>query len=136
MGEGVEFYLLKNFQITPEQCNVNASSAVLEGNPFVTNHDIKVYNTTNYEFTLTDKAIQQIQAFKDGMPYAVTVDKQVIYFAFFKPSYSSSICSPAILMDVRWSTDKICGTLSSKAKFLMIVVTMSNFFQHCLSRES
>ena len=104
LGEGVEFYLLKNYQVLPGQCNLNTSIAVLQDSPFVYSPDIKVYDKTNYEFTLTPRIIQQIQTFKDGTPYAVTVDKQVIYFAYFKPLYSSSVCLNSIAMDVDWLT--------------------------------
>lgn len=38
------------------------------------------------------------------MPFAVTVDKQVIYYGFFKPIISSSSCDHSITMDLDWTS--------------------------------
>ena len=40
----------------------------------------------------------------DRTPFAITVDKQVIYYGLFKPSISSSSCDHSITMDVSWSS--------------------------------
>jgi hypothetical protein len=42
----------------------------------------------------------------DKTSFALTVDKQVIYFDFFKPGISGASCDHSINMDIAWSTDQ------------------------------
>jgi hypothetical protein len=63
---------------------------------------------------LKDLDIQKVKTFQDFTAFAVTVDKQVIYYGFFKPSISSSSCDHSITMDLDWTTgNKINLKLSS-----------------------
>jgi hypothetical protein len=69
---------------------------------------------SNYQFKLKDLDIQKVKTFQDFTAFAVTVDKQVIYYGFFKPSISSSSCDHSITMDLDWTTgNKINLKLSS-----------------------
>lgn len=103
-GGSVEIYLLKTVQTVPGKCQIDASASILQDIATIKNQDILEYSQTNYEFKLTDTAIQKVKTFRDFTPFAVTVDKQVIYYGFFKPSFSSSSCDNSITMDVRWTT--------------------------------
>ena len=103
-GGTVEIYLLKTIQIVPGKCQIEASASILQDTATIKNHDILGYSQTNYEFKLTDTAIQKVRSLRDFTPFAVTVDKQVIYYGFFKPSFSSSTCHNSITMDVDWTT--------------------------------
>jgi hypothetical protein len=103
-GKIVEIYLLKSFQRVTGKCQVDASQSVLQDTPAITNQDIMGYYSSTYQFKLTDTSIQKVKVFKDATPFAVTVDRQVIYYGFFKPSYSSSSCDASITMDVDWIT--------------------------------
>ncbi len=98
-GKTVEFYLFDSYQLETGKCQVDPSASVLEVTPFVKNEDIIAYSATGYQFKLTEAALQAIKAFGDATPFAVTVDKQVIYYAFFKPNVSSSSCDNSITMD-------------------------------------
>ena len=73
--------------------------------PYHKNQDILAYSPTEYTFKLTESAIQQVKVLSDRTPFAVTVDKQVIYYGFFKPSISSSSCEQSITMDVAWTAN-------------------------------
>jgi hypothetical protein len=103
-GEVVEIYLLKTFQKVAGKCQVDASQAVLQDTPTIKNQDILAYYSSSYQFKLTDSSIQKVKAFRDATPFAVTVDRQVVYFGFFKPNFSSSSCDASITMDIDWIT--------------------------------
>ncbi|MBN8836384.1 MAG: hypothetical protein J0I09_03945 [Sphingobacteriia bacterium] len=103
-GSTVEIYLLKSFQTLTGKCQIDASTASLQDTAIIRNQDILEYSQTNYQFKLTDTVIQKIKTFKDFTPFAVTVDKQVIYYGFFKPSISSSACFNSITMDLDWTS--------------------------------
>ncbi len=107
-GEPVEIYLLASYQTLTAKCQVDPSASTLEDEAVIRNQDILEYSKTEYTFKLTDQAIQKVKTFADRTPFAVTVDKQVIYYGFFKPSFSSSSCDHSITMDIDWASgDKI-----------------------------
>ncbi|MEP6676758.1 MAG: hypothetical protein ABJA78_16480 [Ferruginibacter sp.] len=103
-GETVEIYLFKSFQTVTGKCQIDASASLLQDTAAIKNQDILEYSQTNYQFKLTDSSIQKVKAFRDFTPFAVTVDKQVIYYGFFKPSISSSSCDNSITMDLDWTS--------------------------------
>lgn len=102
-GETIEIYLFKSYQTVTAKCQVDPSLSVLQDSPTIKNQDILAYSPTEYTFKLTESAIQQVKVLSDRTPFAVTVDKQVIYYGFFKPSISSSSCEQSITMDVAWT---------------------------------
>ena len=101
-GEPVEIYLLKDLQLAANKCQVDPSGSSLQFIPTVTNNDILEYSTDEYQFKLTASALERIKALKDRTAFAVTVSKEVIYYGFFKPAFSSSSCDHSITMDVSW----------------------------------
>ena len=102
-GNTVEIYLLKTTQIITGKCKIDAAASVLQDTAVVKNEDILEYSQTSYQFRLTNIAMQKVRAFRDFTAFAVTVDKQVIYYGFFKPSISSSSCDQSITMDIDWT---------------------------------
>ena len=111
-GEKVEIYILKTYKTVVGKCQVDPSTAVLQNTPTVTNDDIIEYSPTAYTFKLSDNAIEKIKNLKDFAAFAVTVDKRLIYYGFFKPGYSSSSCDHSITMDIAWAAnDKILMSL-------------------------
>jgi hypothetical protein len=103
-GETVEIYLLKKAQLVTGKCQVEASQSMLQDTPTIKNLDILAYDSFTHQFKLTDSSIQKVKTFRDATPFAVTVDRQVIYYGFFKPAYSSSACDASITMDLDWTT--------------------------------
>lgn len=96
----VEIYLLKTVELIPNECKVNASGSSLEAAPLITNQEIIEYSTNDYEFKLTSGGIEKIKNLQDKTAFAVTVNRLVIYYGFFKPSISSSSCGHSITMDL------------------------------------
>lgn len=105
-GDPVEIYVLQNYSMVPGKCMVNPFSAVLESDPTVKNEDIIEYSQLNYEFKLTGISFQKIKAFPDLTPFAVTVDKNVIYYGFYKKWTSSSSCDHSIIMSIKSLSDQ------------------------------
>jgi hypothetical protein len=104
-GDGnVEIYLLKRSQLVTGKCQIDPLDSVLQDTAIIKNQDILEYSQSNYQFKLTDLAIQKVKTFQDFTAFAVTVDKRVIYYGFFKPSVSSSSCDHSITMDLDWTT--------------------------------
>ena len=103
-GDNVEVYLLKSSQLVTGKCQIDPLVSVLQDTAIVKNQEILEYSQSNYQFKLTDLAIQKVQTFQDFTTFAVTVDKQVIYYDFFKPSISSSSCDHSITMDLDWTS--------------------------------
>jgi hypothetical protein len=104
-GRTVEIYLLKNYKVMAGKCQVDPTLTVLQDTAIIKNQDILQYSKTEYQFKLTDNAIKEVKALKDMTPFAVTVDKQVIYYGFYKPSFSSSSCDHSITMDIALASD-------------------------------
>jgi hypothetical protein len=101
-GEVVEIYLFKTSLAVPGKCQVDPSTAVLQDTSIIKNQDILAYSRNNYQFKLTKSAIEKVKIFRDFTPFAVTVDRKVIYYGIFKPSFSSSSCDHSITMDLDW----------------------------------
>ena len=107
-GDTIEIYLLKSSQLVAGKCQIDPLTSVLQDTAIIKNQDILEYSQSNYQFKLTDFAIQKVRTLQDHTAFAVTVDKQVIYYGFFKPSISSSSCDNSIIMDLdRTSDNKI-----------------------------
>lgn len=104
----VEFYLLESFRYVTGQCKVDAMSAVMKATPFIGNDDIIQYSRSAYTYKLSAAAINRLKAFEGRVPFAVTVNKEVIYYGFFNDIFLSSSCEHSISMNLDWgSTDKI-----------------------------
>ena len=101
-GEPVEIYLLKDFQLLANKCQIDPSSSSLQSIPIVANSEILEYSSSKYQFKIKTVALERIKALSDRTPFAVTVNKEIIYYGFFKPFISSSSCEHSITMDVAW----------------------------------
>ena len=104
-GDPVEIYLLSKIELVSNRCEVNPSGSAINPTPIIGNDEILEYNKGDYRFKLTSQGIQKIKTLTDRQPFAVAVDKKVVYYGFFKPSISSSSCDYSITMDVAWGTN-------------------------------
>ena len=95
----VEFYLLKSYQPVAGKCQVDPNVSILEDSALVKNQDILAYFKVNTQFSISDNSMKKIKALPNRTPFAVVVDKQVIYYAILIPSYSSSSCDHSITID-------------------------------------
>lgn len=115
--EKVEFYLLATVKLVPNKCAIDGSQSTLEASPLITNNEIEGYDTKEHEFKLSASGWEKMEVLKDKVYMAVTVNKQVVYYAIFKPNYSSSSCDHSITVDVRpkllpyYSENRVCMSL-------------------------
>ena len=110
-GETVEIYLLKNNLPVADKCQIDPASATLQDTAIVKNQDILEYYEANKQFALSDNSMQKIKTLADRTPLALVVDKQVVYYAILKPSYSSSSCSSSITVDYVGTGNRITMNL-------------------------
>lgn len=134
-GEKLEIYLLKSYRLVTGKCQTDAATAVLQDTAMIKNQDILEYFQAAYQFTLSDNSIKQLKALNDGTPFAVAVNKKVIYFGILKPSYSSSTCANSITMDYVGGYNKItmnlgyAGTdinIDDQRNNSLLITTLSN----------
>lgn len=88
----VEIYLLSSYKMVSGKCQIDSSTAILQATAIDKNEDIVTYSPSFYQFQLTNASFQTIKNLRDFTPFAVTISKRVIYYGFFKPSFSSSSC--------------------------------------------
>lgn len=84
---------------------MDAAAAVLQETAVIKNVEILEYPQTNFQFRPTNIAMQKVKTFRDFTAFAITVNKQVIYYGFFKPSVSGSSCDQSITMGINWTDD-------------------------------
>jgi hypothetical protein len=83
----------------PGKCQVDASSPILQETPIVRNQDILAYLKTDHQFTISEDSLKKLRELPDNTPFAILVDKQVVYYGIVKPFYSSSSCTSSITMN-------------------------------------
>lgn len=96
--EKVEIYLLRSHNTVGFKCEVDPSTAVLENDPIISNDDIIRYHKYTHTFIVKEAAVKSLQQKGGRIPFAVTVDKKVIYYGFYMPSIMSSTCEHSITM--------------------------------------
>lgn len=69
----------------------NITNAVLADTPLVTNDDIEYYTQSTKTFRLKKNIKSVILNYGPDKAFAVTIDKQVIYYGKFHPAYLSSM---------------------------------------------
>jgi len=96
----VEFYLLESYQLVTGKCQVDVTSARLKNSALVANDDILSYSGRDYEYGLTSNAVQKINALSGRTPFALTLDKEIIFIGVYMPLIMSSTCDQSITMYV------------------------------------
>jgi hypothetical protein len=79
--------------------------------PVISNDEILTYSRGNYLFSLTDNGKQDTELFNTYHAFAVTVNKEVIYYGFYKPSTSSSSCDHSITMYISFPSRNLVMNL-------------------------
>lgn len=91
----VEIYMLQSFDINVNQTTnpavLTISNAVLADMPLVADEDIAFYTKSTTIFRLKKEIKAIIRDYGADKAFAVTVDKQPVYFGRFHPAYLSSM---------------------------------------------
>ena len=101
----VEFYLLDSYETLDETAEIDPGSLVLSEDPLLVYSDLKSYNANEYFFKVTDKARETIEGMEHsvgGIAFAVTANEEVVYTAYFVPSYSSVSIQWIVIDPVFW----------------------------------
>jgi hypothetical protein len=87
--------MLQSFSLNINQATnpatISISNAVLAETPLVADHDIRSYTRSTTTFNLKKDIKSIIKNYGPDKAFAVTVDKQVVYYGKFHPAYLSSI---------------------------------------------
>ena len=95
----VEIYLLEEYELVKNKCKINDSTIILRNKELINNNDIEYYILSDHKFVLTNNGIEKLKNMSDGVPFCLTVDREIIYSGFFKPGYSSSSCWHSVTID-------------------------------------
>ena len=93
-GYGVEFYRIEDFQKLGSSSKIINSTVKLSNSVIIYYDEIKSYNPDTYTFTVSENCANKLNDFENnhihGTPFAVTVDKEIIYTGYFWCGFSSS----------------------------------------------
>ncbi len=93
-GNGLEFYFIGDFQKVGTSAKIINSTVKLSDSVIIYYDEIKSYNSDTYTFTVAESCADRLNDFKNthihGTPFAVTVDKEIIYTGYFWCSFSSA----------------------------------------------
>ena len=101
----VEFYLLDSYETLNETAEIDPGSVILAGDPLLVYSDLKSYNAKECFFNVTDEARETIEGMEhsvNGIAFAVTANEEVVYTAYFVPSYSSASVQWIVIDPVFW----------------------------------
>jgi len=102
-GSKVEIYLLRDFGFVTGKCKVDPTVSSIQDVATIQNDDILEYERNTRRFKLSAEGILKVKnSLTDFTPFAVTVDRRIIYYGLFKSSYSSASCDHSITMQTDW----------------------------------
>lgn len=93
--EKVEIYLLESFtrtvNVSTTPATIKITDASFSGAPLVADADIGGYSPTKHTFYLKKDVNPVVKNFGPDKAFAVTVNRQPVYYGEFRPLYLSSI---------------------------------------------
>src|SRR5687767_14614124 len=88
-------YELRSFQLQlnrdTDPHTVYITDAVLADVPLVSDGDIRWYDRGSYTFKLSKDLEPVISSYSSDRAFAVTIDKEPVYYGLFHPAYLSSL---------------------------------------------
>ena len=85
-GSKVEFYLIQQQEIDSYQTSINEQAAKIQDSILISYEEIISYNPKTFNFEISPEARKRLQYYT---PFAVTVDREIIYTGYFWTSLSS-----------------------------------------------
>lgn len=96
----VEIYGLETFAWRgPGICAVDPNSAVLKSTPLATNDGIVSYDLSSYILEFQGVSAQNIRNLSPRSPFAVTVNREIIFIGVCMQMIMSSSCSESITLE-------------------------------------
>ncbi len=94
-GKSLDFYIIKDFERIGTTYKIDNSSVKLSDSIIISYDEIISYNSKTYTFTVTGPCADRLTDFENnhihGMPFAVTIDKEIIYTGYFWCGFSSAM---------------------------------------------
>jgi hypothetical protein len=93
LGQGLEFYLIKDFQKIGTSAKIENSTVKLSDSLIIYYDEILSYNSDTYTFKVTEGCAKRLNDFRNnrihGTPFAVTINKEIMYTGYFWCGFSS-----------------------------------------------
>ena len=93
-GYGLEFYLIRDFQKVGTGFKIDNSTVKLSETVIIYFDEIISYDADEYTFTVIPGCADRLNDYENnqihGMPFAVAVDRQIIYTGYFWCGFSST----------------------------------------------
>lgn len=102
----VELYLLDSYENLDQSWGIEKSSVALEKQPLIAYSGFKSYNSKKHFFRITNSAAKKVEDLEHsvhGLAFAIVANDEVIYTAYFWPSYSSASCMWLVVDPFRMS---------------------------------
>lgn len=96
----IELYLIDTYSKVGHSYQIDESSVVTKDTPLISYSDILSYDSSEYAFELSDKALAAIKNLElsvYGLPFAIKANGTLIYTGYFWPSYSSASCDWVVI---------------------------------------
>ncbi len=95
-GKSIDFYYISEYKNIDNSFKIIDSSVVISDSKIIDYSDIISYSSKNYTFVVSDSISDRLNDFKNhsihGVPFALVINKEIIYTGYFWASYSSSSC--------------------------------------------
>ncbi|AXP81613.1 hypothetical protein CJ739_2540 [Mariniflexile rhizosphaerae] len=95
-GKSIDFYYITEYQKIDNTSKIIDSTVVISGTKIIDYSDIISYSSKDYTFTVSDSISDRLNDFENhsvhGVPFALTIEEEVIYTGYFWASYSSMGC--------------------------------------------
>ena len=95
-GKSIDFYYISEYQKIDNTFKIIDSTVVIGNTKIIDYSDIISYSSKDYAFTVSDSISDRLNDFENhsihGVPFALAIDKEIIYTGYFWASYSSMGC--------------------------------------------
>jgi hypothetical protein len=95
-GKSIDFYYISEYKKEENSFKIIDSSVVISQTKIINYSDIISYSSKNHTFTISDSISDKLSVFENnpfhGRPFALAIDKEIIYTGYFWASYSSLGC--------------------------------------------
>jgi len=95
-GKSIAFYYISEYQKIDNTFKIIDSTVVISDTKIIDYSDIISYSSKDYTFTVSDSLSDRLNDFENhsihGVPFALAIDKKIIYTGYFWASYSSMSC--------------------------------------------
>jgi hypothetical protein len=95
-GKSIDFYYISEYKKKENSFKIIESSVVISDSTIIDYADIISYSSKDHTFIVNDKISNRLndanKHYFHGVPFALTIDKEIIYTGYFWASFSSQIC--------------------------------------------